>query len=33
MFPLTIKDLVVDTDVYTGSIHAYSVSNNNITYW
>ena len=35
MFPLTIKDLVVDSDVYFGSIHAYSdiFSNNPITYW
>ena len=35
MFPLTIKDLVVDSDVYRGSIHTVSQyhSNNSITYW
>ena len=33
--PLTIKDLVVDSDVYSGIIHAYSdiFSNHGITYW
>ena len=33
--PLTIKDLVVESDVYSGIIHAYSdiFSNHSITYW
>ena len=35
MFPVTIKDLVVESDVYSGIIHAYSdiFSNHSITYW
>ena len=32
MFPLTIKDLTVGSQVYTGSIYTYSDLTNSITY-